>query len=419
MYSQFDSPIDSRTSSFATALRCKSCGLRAALSCGNSTEDKSVAEVFFPYVYIAYVYLVLRLIVPLPCRRTTRAAIALTLFLVCQHHMIQKWVFGTMFSPEIPRIFIILLGWLYCSFLLVLLLQLLADLALLATWALRRGRAIDARVTTRLRYAAVAAGTLLSAVGVGQAIQAPEVRRVELAIRDLPPALDGFRMVQLTDLHISRMMHEDWVREVVERSNALRPDLVVITGDLIDGSPQARAGDVRPLADLTARHGVIASLGNHEYYFGAERWARTFEALGMRVLANRHTVIEHEGGRLTIAGVTDRVAPRFDMEGPDTRRALEGAAPDAPVVLLNHQPIGIVANAEAGIDVQLSGHTHGGMILGVDQVVKRANGGYVSGGYRVKGMQLYVSNGTGLWNGFPIRLGVPAEITEFILRPAS
>lgn len=87
---------------------------------------------FFPYVYIAYIYLVLRLIVPLPCRRATRVGIALILFLVCQHHMIQRWVFGTMFSPEIPRIFIILLGWLYCSFLLVLLLQLLADLAMLA-----------------------------------------------------------------------------------------------------------------------------------------------------------------------------------------------------------------------------------------------------------------------------------------------
>jgi len=374
--------------------------------------------VFFPYVYVAYIYLVLRLIVPLSLHRVTRIGLGVALLLVCQHHMIQRWVFGTMFSPEIPRIFIILLGWLYCSFLLVLLLQLLADLALLAAWALRRGRAIDARLTLRLRYAVVAFGAALSAVGVGQAVQVPEVRRVELAIRDLPPSLIGFRMVQLTDLHISRLMHEDWVRQVVERSNALRPDLVVITGDLIDGSPQARARDVAPLADLAARHGVIASLGNHEYYFGAERWTRTFEGLGMRVLVNRHAVIEHDGGHLAIAGVTDRVAPRFGMEEPDTGRALLDAPAGAPVVLLSHQPIGVAANAEAGVDVQLSGHTHGGMIRGVDQVVKRANGGYVSGSYRIGGMELYVSNGTGLWNGFPIRLGVPAEITEFILRPA-
>lgn len=372
---------------------------------------------FFPYVYLAYLYLVLRLIVPLPLHRVTRVGLALALLLICQHHMIQRWVFGTMYSPEIPRIFIILLGWLFCSFLLVLLLQLVADLALLAAWALRRGRAFDARLTLRLRYATVTVGVLLSAVGVGQAIQVPEVRRVELAIRDLPPALDGFRMVQLSDLHISRLMHEDWVREVVERSNALRPDLVVITGDLIDGSPQARARDIRPLADLAARHGVIASLGNHEYYFGAGRWTRAFEGLGMRVLVNRHAMIDHDGAQLAVAGVSDRVAPRFDMDGPDTARALLGAIPGAPVVLLSHQPIGVTENAEAGIDVQLSGHTHGGMIRGVDQVVKRANGGYVSGGYSVGGMQLYVSNGTGLWNGFPIRLGVPAEITEFVLTP--
>lgn len=373
---------------------------------------------FFPYVYIAYLYLVLRLIVPLPLHRFTRIGLGLALLLVCQHHMIQRWVFGTMFSPEIPRVFIILLGWLYCGFLLLLALQLLADLALLAAWALCRGRAVDQRLALRLRYAVVACGALLSAVGVGQAIGVPEVRRIELAIRDLPAGLDGFRMVQLTDLHISRLMHEDWVREVVERSNALRPDLVVITGDLIDGSPQARARDVRPLADLAARHGVIASLGNHEYYFGAARWTGVFEGLGMRVLANRHAVVEHEGARLTVAGITDRVAPRFGMEGPDTRRALLDAPAGAPVVLLSHQPIGVAANAQGGIDLQLSGHTHGGMIRGADQVVKRANGGYVSGAYRIGDMQLYVSNGTGLWNGFPIRLGVPAEITEFVLRRA-
>lgn len=380
---------------------------------------KPLSIVFFPYIYIAYIYLVLRLILPLSLRRATRIGIALAVFLVCQHHLIQKLITGTMFSPEIPRVFVILLGFLYCTFFLSLLLTLVMDIGLLLAWALRRGRALDAMLTRRLRYAVVALGTLLAAVGVSQAIAVPEVRRVELAIRDLPPGLDGFRMVQLSDLHISRLMDAGWTRQVVERTNALQSDLVVISGDLIDGTPQARQHDVQPLAGLRARHGVIASLGNHEYYFGAERWTRVFETLGMRVLVNRHATLEHAGATLTIAGVTDRVAPRFEMEGPDTQHALQGAPQGAPVVLLSHQPIEVEQNAQAGIDVQLSGHTHGGMIRGVDQAVKRANGGYVSGGYRVGGMTLYVSNGTGLWNGFPIRLGVPSEITEFTLRPAA
>ena len=226
-------------------------------------------------------------------------------------------------------------------------------------------------------------------------------------------------MVQLTDLHISRLMDGDWARQVVARTNALQADLVVITGDLIDGTPQAREQDIAPLADLRARHGVIASLGNHEYYFGAERWTREFGRLGMRVLVNRHETVEHAGARMVVAGVTDRVAPRFGMEGPDTARALLGANPTLPVILLSHQPIGMQANAEAGVDVQLSGHTHGGMVRGIDRVVRAANGGYVSGAYRIGSMRLYISNGTGLWNGFPIRLGVPAEITEFVLKPAA
>jgi len=179
---------------------------------------KPLSIVFFPYIYIAYIYLVLRLILPLSLRRATRIGIALAVFLVCQHHLIQKLITGTMFSPEIPRVFVILLGFLYCTFFLSLLLTLVMDIGLLLAWALRRGRALDATLTQRLRYAVVALGTLLAAVGVSQAIAVPEVRRVELAIRDLPPGLDGFRMVQLSDLHISRLMDAGWTRQVVERS---------------------------------------------------------------------------------------------------------------------------------------------------------------------------------------------------------
>lgn len=373
--------------------------------------------VFDPYVYLAYLYVVLRLIVPLPFRRLTRVILAVVTLLICKHHLIQKWVFGTMFSPEIPRPFVIALGVLYCAFVLIFLITAAVDLVLLVVRGVRRGRRIDARILHATRCGIVVAGMTLSAVGVYNAVQLPEVRRVELAIRDLPAGLDGFRLVQLSDLHISRLMHAPWVSEVVGRTNALQADLIVVSGDLIDGTTAARTNDVRPLADLRARHGVIASLGNHEYYFDAPRWRTEFERLGMTVLVNAHTVIGHGGSALTIAGVTDPVAPRYGLQGPDTARALAGAPQKAPIVLLSHQPIDASQNAWAGVDLQLSGHTHGGMVRGIDLLVKRANNGFVSGLYNVADMRLYVSNGTGLWNGFPIRLGVPPEITEFILRP--
>jgi len=385
----------------------------------NFTEDESTAAVFIPYIYLAYIYFVLSLIVPLPYRRSIRIAVALATFLVCQHHLIQKWVFGTMFSPEIARVFVILLGWLYCTFFLLLIITLLVDICRLLAWLIRRRRAIDKTLMTRARHVMIVFSALLAGIGVSQAIAVPEVRRVALAVDDLPRDLEGFKLVQLTDLHTSRLMNAAWISQVVARTNALQADAIVITGDLIDGTPQARHDDIAPLGTLQARHGVIASLGNHEYYFGAERWTKEFERLGMRVLANRHTVIQHGAGRLTIAAVTDPVAPRFGMQGPDTARALQGATAGAPVVLLSHQPVRVADNAQLGIDLQLSGHTHGGMIRGIDKVVEIANGGFVSGLYRVGGMQLYVSNGTGLWNGFPIRLGVPAEITEFTLTKAS
>ncbi|RUS67731.1 hypothetical protein CUZ56_00208 [Saezia sanguinis] len=127
-------------------------------------------------------------------------------------------------------------------------------------------------------------------------------------------------------------------------------------------------------------------------------------------------IINVEDSALVIAGITDQAALSYGMKGPDLDSALAGAPEDMPTILLSHRPAGATEYAMAGVNVQLSGHTHGGMIQGVDQLLRYANGGYISGSYMIDGMHLYVSNGTGLWNGFPIRLGIPAEITEFVLQ---
>ncbi|CAI3787756.1 3',5'-cyclic adenosine monophosphate phosphodiesterase CpdA [Pseudomonas sp. MM227] len=370
---------------------------------------------FHIYATVAFLYVALRFVYPLPLATGWRVLIGLALLAASKYHMLILAFTGTMYSPEVPYAVAYGAGWAFTAFALLFVFVLVLDLGILFTRLVRRHRpSREALVKWRCGVAALAVA--VSGFGVAQATRVPEVRQLELQIPGLAASMDGFRLVQLSDLHISVLFPEPWVEEVVKRSNALAPDLVVITGDLIDGTLQARATDVRPLAQLRARNGVIAIPGNHEYYFGNEGWMARFREAGMHSLINQHEVVGDARGQLIIAGITDKVATQYGGSAPDLDLALRGAPAGAPVVLLNHRPAGIDEAIAAGVDLQLSGHTHGGMIRGFDQVVARANEGFVSGLYRRAGLQLYVSNGSGLWNGFPIRLGVPSEITEFTLR---
>jgi len=256
----------------------------------------------------------------------------------------------------------------------------------------------------------------LSLLGVWQAIRVPDVKNIEVTVPHLPAQMDGLRLVQLSDLHASRLLQAPWMQAVVEKTNALQPDLIVITGDLVDGTPQARAADVQPLQQLSARYGVFAIPGNHEYYVDYVHWLPAFEQLGLHMLLNEQVLVTHNGRQLVLAGITDKAASTSRLPLPDVAASLRDAPQDAPVILLSHRPIGALANARQGVGLQLSGHTHGGQILGPHLLAQWANQGFVSGLYDVQGMQLYVSNGTGLWNGFPIRLGRAAEITHITLR---
>lgn len=370
---------------------------------------------FHIYATVAFLYVALRFIYPLPLATGWRVLIGLALLGASKYHMLILAFTGTMYSPEVPYAVAYGAGWAFTAFALLFVFVLVLDLGILLTCLVRRHRpSREALVKWRCGVAALAVA--VSGFGVAQATRVPEVRQLELEIPGLAASMDGFRLVQLSDLHISVLFPEPWVAEVVKRSNALKPDLVVITGDLIDGTLQARATDVRPLAQLRARNGVIAIPGNHEYYFGNEGWMARFREAGMHSLINQHEVVGDARGQLIIAGITDKVATQYGGSAPDLELALRGAPAGAPIVLLNHRPAGIDQAIAAGVDLQLSGHTHGGMIRGFDQVVAKANDGFVSGLYRRAGLQLYVSNGSGLWNGFPIRLGVPSEITEFTLR---
>lgn len=370
---------------------------------------------FHIYLTLAYLYVLWRFVAPLPLTMAWRVLVALAVLIISKYHLILIAVYGTMFSPEVPRAYVLLAGWLFCAFVLVLVFTLLTDFAC-GLIAMRRKVPVESVFGVRIRLAIASIALLLSAIGVYQAVQLPEVRRVEVTLENLPPSLDGLRIVQLTDLHISRLFQADWVEGVVSRANALNADAILITGDLIDGTVEARKEDVAPLSKLTAPLGVIAIPGNHEYYFDADQWTAEFQRLGMRVLVNEHLILTKGADQLVIAGVTDEAAAAFGHQGPDLSQALAGAPQNAPTILLKHRPVGASNSAAAGVDLQLSGHTHGGMISGLSLVAGYANQGFISGGYDVGKMKLYVSNGTALWNGFPIRLGVSPEITEIVLR---
>jgi predicted MPP superfamily phosphohydrolase len=338
---------------------------------------------------------------------------AILLLAASQYHFWSQLSSGSVFAPEFPRSVVILFNWAFGAILLLAVLQLLLDLATLAAMVVRRG-AVSVPDTARYVIAGIAA--LLASVGVANALQLPPVRDVEIRVRGLPAAFDGYRLLQLTDLHISRLFPARWTRSIVERANASDVDLIVITGDFIDGSVEMRRADVEPLRDLRAPDGVYAIPGNHEYFFSYPNWMRHLTGLGMGMLPNAHAVLTRGGSQLVLAGVTDLSAPSVGEEGPDLSAALAGAPAGAPVLLLDHQPRNAPRAAARGVAVQLSGHTHGGMIVGLDRLVARSNGGFVSGRYDVAGMTLYVSNGTALWPGFALRLGRPSELTRITLR---
>lgn len=361
-------------------------------------------------------YLVWRLIWPLRLSRPVRIVLGLLVVALALHHRIVAQFAGTMASPEIPKAMIAVLATGFTTLLLSAVFVLLLDALLLIARLVRARPVLPVLRAPWLRPAAGTLVLLLSTYGIWQGMAVPKPRQLEVAIEGLPAAFEGYRVLQLTDIHASRLLTGAWVEKVVAESNALDPDLVVITGDLIDGTVSARANDFAPLARLHAPDGVIAITGNHEYYAQYADWMQAFRGQGMQVLENTHTRVQRDGATLTIAGVTDPVAARYGLPMPDLSKALAGADPQAPVILLDHRPVEARANAAQGVALQLSGHTHGGHILGMNQLVKRANGGFVSGRYEVDGMTLYVSNGAGLWPGFAARIGVPSEITLITLR---
>jgi predicted MPP superfamily phosphohydrolase len=271
----------------------------------------------------------------------------------------------------------------------------------------------------------VVAGTVIAVVvvllgwGHAEAMRLPRTRHVDVTLPRLGPGFDGVRVAVITDTHYGPIDRSRWSAAVVDRVNALDADIVCHVGDLADGTLQVRRRQIEPLARVRARLARVYVTGNHEYIGDAQGWLDHMESLGWTALHNRHLVVERGGDRLIVAGVDDATARRSGVagHGANLDAALAGAHPDLAVLLLAHQPKQIANAVAAGVDLQLSGHTHGGQIWPFNLLV-RLDQPVVHGlsrhGPRT---HLYTSRGTGFW-GPPFRVFAPSEITLVTLRNA-
>lgn len=301
----------------------------------------------------------------------------------------------------------------------LLVLTLLRDAALLAAW-IAGGLGLAMSMSTIATWSAMAVpalAMLMTAWGLINARRTAQVVTVEVPIADLPTPLHGFTIVQISDVHVGPTISRDYVQSIVGAVNRLQADLIAVTGDLVDGSVARLRPHVEPLRELSSRHGTYFVTGNHEYYSGVTAWVDELRRLGLNVLLNEHVVLRHGEASLLVAGVTDHGAHHFDeSHRSDPAAAIADAPEHARVrILLAHQPRSAPAALQAGFQLQLSGHTHGGQFWPWNLFV-RLQQPFTAGLHRLHDLWVYTSRGTGYW-GPPKRFGAPSEITRLRLVP--
>ncbi|MFF8926468.1 metallophosphoesterase [Streptomyces longwoodensis] len=266
-------------------------------------------------------------------------------------------------------------------------------------------------------WAVLGVSAVLLAWGYAEARRVPRVRRLDVRLPRLGAGLDGLRVVLVTDTHYGPLDRARWSARVCETVNSLEADLVCHTGDIADGTAERRRAQAAPLGTVRATHARVYVTGNHEYYSEAQGWVDLMDRLGWEPLRNRHLLLERGGDTLVVAGVDDVTAESSGLPGHRAHLAgaLDGADPGLPVLLLAHQPAFVDRAAAAGVDLQLSGHTHGGQIWPFHHLVRLDQPALAGLSHHGARTVLYTSRGTGFW-GPPFRVFAPSEITLLVLR---
>ncbi|XDD47485.1 metallophosphoesterase [Leptospira sp. WS39.C2] len=269
-----------------------------------------------------------------------------------------------------------------------------------------------------LAFSTIVAATALSSLGFYNAHVRLLTKHVKIPVKGLHSDLQSLKIVQISDVHIGPTIKEKFLRRVVGKINAQSPDIVVITGDLVDGPAATLKHHLKPLADIRSKYGIFYVTGNHEYYSGVLSWLPEIERLGIRVLLNENQIIPIGNAKLLMAGVTDLTAgSMIKSHQTNPKRAIQGGENTDYKILLAHQPNSIYEANQVGFQLQISGHTHGGQFFPGNILIYFAQK-FVSGLHWYKDTQIYVSRGTGYW-GPPFRLGAPSEISVLELQSTS
>ncbi len=374
----------------------------------STKRTRRFAHKAFQIFLIGHLYIGWRLIPDLEFSQEAALAavafLALTNILIPYGTMARRFINGPKMVDHLVWAGGLTMGW----FSSLLILTILRDVALLipssAPW--REDSALWV----------ILAALTVTVIGFINARMIARVKRVDIPITGLSGALNGFTIAQITDVHVGATIKGDYVRRIVKRVNNLEVDAVAITGDVVDNTVDILANHTAPLGELRARHGTYVVTGNHEYYCGADDWMAEFRRLGLTTLADEHIVIDHDGAQLVMAGVNDYSAISRDphetspeLHGSNPAKALAGSPNGATKILLAHQPRSAAAASEAGFDLQLSGHTHGGQFWPWNLFV-RMQQPFTAGLDQLGKLWVYTSRGTGYW-GPPKRFGAPSEIT--------
>ncbi|WP_408629869.1 metallophosphoesterase [Amycolatopsis aidingensis] len=369
---------------------------------------------------ILHLYLWKRLIRDtLPRGRVRLVATGVLILLVLV--MVAALALGTALDPAVAQWFA-WPGYLWLAVFYYLLLGLLVlELPRLALrrWVRRAPeeppRGVSRRVALARGSAAVAGVAAAGLVGYGAtvAMGPPSITRVPITLRRLDPRASGCRIALISDIHLGPILGHGFTQRIVDMVNAEGPDAVAIVGDLVDGDVPALAEAAAPLAELRSTHGTFFVTGNHEYYVGYRQWVEHVRTLGITALRNQRVTITHNGGRFELAGVNDATAYQW-QDAADVAAAMRGRDPERAAVLLAHQPVDVADAVAQDVDLQLSGHTHGGQLTPFELLVSLQQGA-VAGHYRFGDTQLYVTRGAGFW-GPPVRVGAPPDITIVELR---